>query len=192
MGLSPAVLLRRHRTGQAPFHLQRRLRRLLPPAGSQRCDGGAAEGAGHGSQGSYGRPSRDAPQLANKGEEERPSAEQNLNCATAGGRIVRPRRIIPPRSRSRRGAWPRRRSRISRSSASLRSSTKPEGRIFAVSGGGLPSFSKSNQIEPIAPTPDLRLGLEVAREFRTTGLVGGSLLRMALNGVEHDEDKTED
>ena len=27
--------------------------------------------------------------------------------------------------------------------------------------------------------------------FRTAGLVGGSLLRMALNGAEHDEGKTE-
>jgi hypothetical protein len=33
---------------------------------------------------------------------------------------------------------------------------------------------------------------EVAPEFRTTGLVGGSLLRKALNGAEHDEDETED
>ena len=33
---------------------------------------------------------------------------------------------------------------------------------------------------------------EVAPDFRTTGLVGGSLLRMALNGAEHDEDTTED
>jgi hypothetical protein len=33
---------------------------------------------------------------------------------------------------------------------------------------------------------------EVAPDFRTTGLVGGSLLRMALNGAEHDEDETED
>ena len=33
---------------------------------------------------------------------------------------------------------------------------------------------------------------EVAPAFRTAGLVGGSLLRMALNGAEHDEDTTED
>ena len=33
---------------------------------------------------------------------------------------------------------------------------------------------------------------EVAPGFRTAGLVGGSLLRMALNGAEHDEGKTED
>ena len=33
---------------------------------------------------------------------------------------------------------------------------------------------------------------EVAPDFRTAGLVGGSLLRMALNGAEHDEDTTED
>ena len=33
---------------------------------------------------------------------------------------------------------------------------------------------------------------EVAPDFRTTGLVGGSLLRKALNGAEHDEDTTED
>jgi hypothetical protein len=36
------------------------------------------------------------------------------------------------------------------------------------------------------------LGSEVAPDFGTTGLVGGSLLRMALNGAEHDEDETED
>jgi hypothetical protein len=32
----------------------------------------------------------------------------------------------------------------------------------------------------------------VAPDFRTAGLVGGSLLRKALNGAEHDEDETED
>ena len=37
-----------------------------------------------------------------------------------------------------------------------------------------------------------REGREVAPAFRTAGLVGGSLLRMALNGAEHDEDTTED
>jgi hypothetical protein len=31
-----------------------------------------------------------------------------------------------------------------------------------------------------------------APDFGTTGLVGGSLLRMVLNGAEHDEDETED
>jgi hypothetical protein len=33
---------------------------------------------------------------------------------------------------------------------------------------------------------------EVAPFFGTSGLIGESLLRMVLNGGEHDEDKTED
>jgi hypothetical protein len=38
----------------------------------------------------------------------------------------------------------------------------------------------------------INIYFEVAPDFRTAGLVGGSLLRMALNGAEHDEDTTED
>jgi hypothetical protein len=50
--------------------------------------------------------------------------------------------------------------------------------------GELLDAAKSEGLGPVNP--------EVAPDFRTTGLIGESLLRKALNGAEHDEDETED
>ena len=61
--------------------------------------------------------------------------------------------------------------------------------------GFVTSFGSTNQGPPpvcmLWRAAEVRPA-EVAPDFRTTGLVGGSLLRMALNGAEHDEDETED
>ncbi len=53
-------------------------------------------------------------------------------------------------------------------------------------------WSRCSILTRNSPLFRLRPVCEVAPEFRTTGLVGGSLLRKALNGAEHDEDETED
>src|SRR5208283_5780005 len=66
----------------------------------------------------------------------------------------------------------------------------------ATASGRGRQFHGSNSASRCAGWPAMRESTsashEVAPDFRTTGLVGGSLLRKALNGAEHDEGETED